>query len=346
MNAFYADSEKLSPCLAVEGAKRALFIGIGGGGDVASATVLASSFARCGGEAIVGSFIWERFSVDPIPGPVRFEELENIDRVSRGLAWVSPATRARRGSRVVKPQAAAAAEIVGRVLALDLWLGPRELARELRSFVESEGIDLVVGVDVGGDSLASGCEEELWSPLADSVGVAMLSYIPRSLLAVVSPGADGELDPSYVENRISMIARAGGFVGGYVLSSRDKEFLERVVEHVHTEASRVPLKALEGCVGEISIRSGSRVVRIGISSCVAYFLDPRIVKESTLAKLISSCSSLEEANDTLHRYGVYTELDLERDLYRFAEEGREIDRDVILEVRERGRSRLGPCRAA
>jgi len=344
MNAFYA--EEAQPCLALEGVKKALFIGIGGGGDVASATVLANAFSRCGGEAIVGSFIWERFSVDPVPGPVRFEELIDAERVSRGLAWIKPITRARRGERLVKPQAAAAAEIVDRVLGLDLWLGPRELARELRSFIDSEGVELVIGVDVGGDSLASGCEEDLWSPLADAVGVAMLSYLPRSILAVVSPGADGELDPSYVESRISLLAKLGGFLGGYVLSSRDGEFLRRVVEAVHTEASRVPLRALEGCIGEISIRSGSRIVRIGISSCVTYFLKPSVVKEVTLAKLVAESGSLEEANEVLHRYGVYTELDLERDLFAALREGKAICRDLIIEIRKRGRERLAPCRAS
>ncbi len=345
MNAFYADPRP-TPCLSIEGARKALFIGIGGGGDVASATVLAKSFARCGGEAIVGSFAWERFSVDPVPGPIRLGELEPLEPVSSHLAWAYPSTVAKRMGRVVKPQVARAAQVVGRVLVVDVWASPRDLARELKEFVDSNGIDIVVGVDVGGDSLATGCEESLWSPLADAVGVAMLSLLSNSILAIVSPGADGELDPWYVESRISTIARLGGFLGGYVFSSRDAELFREVTSVVHTEASTIPLRALEGFCGELAIRGGSRRVRIGIANCVAYFLNPSIASEVTLAKFVKNCSGLEEANEVLHELGVYTELDLERDLFDEASRGREIDCETVLRIRDLGRKRLGPCRAS
>ncbi len=335
-----------STCLFIEGAKKALFIGIGGGGDVASATVLAKSFERCGGIALIGSFVWERFSVDPFPGPVRAEELQPLEMISKHLGWVVPETIARRPCGVIKPQASRAAEVVGKVLFLDLWAGPRELAKELKEFVDREGLDVVVGVDVGGDSLAMGCEEDLWSPLADAIGVAMLSMLSNSILMVVSPGADGELSPSYVGERISEIAKLGGFLGGYVFGKSDEATLSDILKRVHTEASSIPLRALQGFCGELSIRRGSRIVRVGITSCVSYALDPRIVLRATLAKLVVNANSLEEANEILHRYGVYTELDLERDLYEEMKAGHSITSDLIKSVRDRGRQRLGPCKAS
>jgi len=334
-----------TPCISFDNAKRALFIGIGGGGDVASAVVLAKAFERCGGEAVVGSFVWERIFIDRYPGPIPLSQLEPRDEICDGIAWIFGETVAERPTGVVKPQASRAAEIVGKVLALDLWLGPSRLAESLRKFIESNSIDIVVGVDVGGDSLAKGCEEELWSPLADAVGVAMLSMLDNSVLAVVAPGADGELPLNYVASRILELSSMNGLLGGYVFGAEDRKSFENVLERVHSEASSIPLKALQGIVGSIEIRRGSRRVDIGLHSVSVFFLDPKIVVKNSVAKLVVDVQSLEEANNVMHSYGVYTELDLERDAYELIKRGAELTPSVILELRRRGREKLGACRA-
>jgi hypothetical protein len=82
--------------------------------------------------------------------------------------------------------------------------------RALREIASVEGVDCIIGVDVGGDSLASGSEEELWSPLADWVELAAVARL-SGVLAAHSPGSDGELSQSYVISRIDKVAARGGY---------------------------------------------------------------------------------------------------------------------------------------
>ncbi|MCH7950048.1 MAG: DUF1152 domain-containing protein, partial [Candidatus Dadabacteria bacterium] len=66
---------------------------------------------------------------------------------------------------------------------------------------------------------------------------------------------------------------------------------------------------------ETTIRSGTRNVSLSIASTVTFYFSPKILYEkfSKLAKQVSNCKSLEEANDALHLLDIYTELDIERD---------------------------------
>jgi hypothetical protein len=62
-------------------AKHVLFAALGGGGDVASAAMLALAARRLGLRSHVASVVWERLPIDPVPGPVRFSEVVNAKRV-------------------------------------------------------------------------------------------------------------------------------------------------------------------------------------------------------------------------------------------------------------------------
>ncbi|PCN49809.1 hypothetical protein B6U99_07775 [Candidatus Geothermarchaeota archaeon ex4572_27] len=59
-----------------------------------------------------------------------------------------------------------------------------------------------------------------------------------------------------------------------------------------------------------------------------------------MAKALSDAKSLDEANLKLNEMGVYTELDLERDLYRvYVERGR-VTRGDVLRARREGMARV------
>src|SRR5207237_99761 len=59
-------------------AQRALVLGIGGGGDVVGALAAARLCQSFGAEFRLGGVAWERFPVDPYPGP------RSIDQISGG----------------------------------------------------------------------------------------------------------------------------------------------------------------------------------------------------------------------------------------------------------------------
>src|SRR3990172_7350248 len=75
-------------------------------------------------------------------------------------------------------------------------------------------IDLLVGLDVGGDSLAQGYEPGLRSPLADSIMLAAFAELEqrgqRALWGVFGYGSDGELSVDEIEMALSQLAAAGG----------------------------------------------------------------------------------------------------------------------------------------
>src|SRR6185369_6642100 len=62
----------------VRSARRALVVGVGGGGDVVGALVTARFLEFCGVDFRLGGLSWERSVYDPLPGPRALEEVENV----------------------------------------------------------------------------------------------------------------------------------------------------------------------------------------------------------------------------------------------------------------------------
>lgn len=80
-------------------AKCALFFAVGGGGDVASAAMLALATRRLGVKAYVASVAWERFIIDPVPGPIRLVEIVGGRQLGEYSMLVNGDARALRGGR-------------------------------------------------------------------------------------------------------------------------------------------------------------------------------------------------------------------------------------------------------
>lgn len=328
-------------CLYIPNSKRTLFFAIGGGGDIVLTTILALSYERCGGESLIGGVVWERYIVDPSPGPIRLSEFRNIKIEHHGYITVNPQSYAIRNGKVIIPQIVRVSKAINRYMyVFDIFEGPKGLANTLRDFLKLKDVDLVVGVDVGGDSIATGFEENLWSPLADAIGVAALAHLDNAYLALASPGADGELSAEYILTRISRFAKLNGFVGGYVVGYRDAELLEILGKETVSEASTVALRAFKGEYGEIYIRSGSRKAFISPLSLVVFILKPSIVARDSVARFIYDTNSLMEARNILNALNIYTELDLEEDLYEEFLTGKKVEEVNLYSIRERGRQRL------
>lgn len=321
--------------LLIGRAIRPLFIALGGGGDVASASMLALAARRLGLKAYVASVVWERFSIDPLPGPVRMNEIVNATKIGNHSMVVTEGSKALRGDRIIAFQAANASRALGEPVGIvDIasgYLGVMKGIEELMSYL---GCDAVVGVDVGGDVLATGFEEELWSPLADFIGLAAIRDL-KGILAVHAPGSDGELAPKYVLKRIALVAASKGYLGARGTSPEDIENLDRILRYVESEASRATLMAARGVYGQVKIRRGSRRVNITPLSTITFFLNPEIVASlNPLISEIYNTTSIEEAREKLNRKGVYTELDLEEDVYQVIKDGIEISGETLIEIKK------------
>ncbi|MCS7128866.1 MAG: DUF1152 domain-containing protein [Desulfurococcaceae archaeon] len=291
--------------------------GAGGGGDAVSAAVLAKWIEEvCGVKTYVGGVPWERYTVDPEPGPVPFNCFTNSRSIGDHSIGIGPSTKVFRAGREFTPQLAKVSSVIRRELyAADLWRGAVGYSKGLSELAEALGVEAFIAIDVGGDIVAEGSESNLWSPLADSMSLAAFSKLKNSILVVVSPGADGELSQEEVLERIEVVARNNGLLWIKGVSRSEAELYEELLKQVITEASRVPLMAYRGRFGEVLIREGSRRVKVGVMQMLSFFMDISVVYSlSRTAKAVEGSRTLTEANEALHRIGVYTEYDLEKRL--------------------------------
>jgi hypothetical protein len=321
--------------------RRILVYGAGGGGDAAGAVHLYSKVKRLGGEPLLAALVWERYPVDPYPGPIPIESLIDADFIGWSLARVRGSTRALRPGREVWPQIARVADALGiEAYAVDASKGAVGVLEALRTAIEELGVEAIVGVDVGGDILAVGCEEGLWSPLADAMSLNALALVEApALLAVQGPGADGELEPETVLRYVAEIASQEGLIGIYGLERADLPLVEKALEASLSEASRIPLRAFRGEWGEAAIRGGTRRVRLTPLQAVTFLLDPQVAyRRSPMARAVEGTRGVNRAREELNKLCIYTELDLELDLSRALEAG--IQQPDPLSLREEGRKRL------
>jgi len=220
-----------------------------------------------------------------------------------------------------------AAALAQEVLLLDINGGVTGVVNGIETAMQQLQTDLLVGIDVGGDSLAEGHEAGLRSPLADSIMLAAFAELERrgrrTIWGVFGYGSDGELTVDEIELALSRIGAAGGLLGGWSLTPQIAAELERIVQTVPTEASAIPLRCLSGAWGEQKIRGGERSVKLTPLTALTFFVSTKVLFE-TLARpahAVQQSDSLADANEALHALGIKTELDLERERYRKANSG-------------------------
>ncbi len=307
-------------------ADKVLVIGIGGGGDVIGSLPTYRLVTTSGLEAILGAIPWERFIIDPNPGPISLEEFVNIEKISSSLAYVNENSYAVRGDdkRIVTPQIVNVSRVLKiKGLIIDVNRPISLICEELKRFCIDEKIKAIFGIDVGGDVLAQGLEHGLKSPLADAYMLTILWKLHGELnipviIGILGPGADGELPKHYVLSRISEIAAKGGYLGAKGITKNDVELMEKVLKYAYSEASKIPIDAFKGFKGIKVLRGGIRKVNVDINATITYYLNVNhVYSMNNLAQKIVDTNSIVEASKILESNGVMTELHIEYELYRY-----------------------------
>jgi hypothetical protein len=304
----------------IRAAKRALVIGVGGGGDVVGALAAARFLEFCGLDFILGGLSWERWPIDPLPGPRTLAEVRDV-RALHPYVWAANG-QSRTSTDVYFCESKMAAIRNEEVLLVDISGGVKGVVEGLEVAMKEFNADLLVGLDVGGDSLAQGNEPGLRSPLADSIMLAAYNELEkrghRTLWGVFGYGSDGELTVDEIELALSKLAAAGGWLGAWSLTPKIAAELNEVIKTVPTEASAIPVESFYGELGQRKIRSGQRSVKMTPLTALTFFLATGILYEtlSRPAQAVRASASLEEANNALHSIGIKTELDLERERYQ------------------------------
>jgi hypothetical protein len=304
----------------IRSSSRALVIGGGGGGDVVGALAAARFLEFCGLEFVLGGLSWERSVYDPIPGPRKLSEVRNV-RVLHDYAWMANG-ESQTNTGVPFAESKMAAFQGKEVLLIDINGGVRGVVDGLEVAMRKLNTDLLVGLDVGGDSLAEGDEPGLRSPLADSIMLAAYAELEsrghRTLWGVFGYGSDGELTVDEIEAALNKLAGAGGLLGAWSLTPKIAAEIEEVIKTVPTEASAIPAQCFRGAWGESKIRSGQRSVKLTPLTALTFFMSATKLYEtlSRPARAVRASDSLEEANEALHAIGINTELDFERERHR------------------------------
>jgi hypothetical protein len=288
---------------------------MGGGGDVVGALGTARLCQSFGAEFVLGGVAWERWPVDPHPGPRTLGEILGARALSSATVLANPRTTTPLGGRFA--ESGMAEFLCSETVLVDIGGGPSATATGLLDAASTLGCDLIVFVDVGGDVLAHGHEAGLASPLCDAVmlaaGIELAAELPV-LCGVHGPGCDGELTPAQVEELLAALAREGALLGSWGLTPALCDQIEAASRIVPTEASALGVRCARGERGTVAIRGGRRTVDLTAAGALTYYFDPvaaAAVGEVPLAGAVRGADSLSAARDALADLGIGTELDLE-----------------------------------
>jgi hypothetical protein len=292
-----------------------LVLGIGGGGDVVGSLAVARLCESLGTPFELGGVAWERFVVDPYPGPRPLEQTRGGRRLGDGALLAGPETTTTDG---VAFSEARMAEHLGRpTVLIDVSAGPRTAADGIAAAAGELNCDLVVCVDVGGDALAHGDEPGLASPLCDAVMLAAARLAAdrvEPLGAIFGSGCDGELTSAEVLSRIAELAAARAWLGAWAMPPTVADELEAAATRVPTEASLQAVRCARGELGEVPIREGRRSVTLGPLGALTFFFDVAASFGAALplARAVAGAADLDSADEALAALGVRSELAYER----------------------------------
>ncbi len=120
----------------------------------------------------------------------------------------------------------------------------------------------------------------------------------------------------------------------------------KVLELAETEASKLPWLAFKGFYGPYTLRGGLRKVNVSPLMAIAFFMKPSVVgSTSPLYQALKGSKELEEVRKRMNELGIFTEYDLEIELFRLTNYGRrKANWDDVIKARETGRNRLGPLK--
>ena len=304
--------------------RRVLIIAIGGGGDIVGATQLYNAMKRDRVRAYLAAIPWERFTIDPIPGPLGLEDFNGNLILLDNYGIILGETYAIHRGHLVIPQVSRVWETLKTpIIIYDATGGYESLVKGIVNSIKYLGVDTIIGLDVGGDVLAKGFERELWSPLLDHLAISAIHDAVhmtgiKGFIGVFGLGGDGELGRETLHEYISELMRENSFQGAIALSREDYELLKDIVKRAHTEASLLPLKVFEGVMGVHSIREGTRNIDLNLEMIMTlFFTVDAVYKHSKIAPYLKNTRSIREAKNMLNYLGVHTEFDLEEEIGRF-----------------------------
>ena len=285
-----------------------LLVAAGGGGDALASLLVSRRLLDNGQVPIVASYSWDRRILDPMPGPRLPHDFEATRRLTPRSVEIIANSRLRSGG--VSSVQLLAEATPARFVLLDPSKGAVGMRQQLIELVEHSAFASVLLVDVGGDLVAAGTEEDLRSPLADALTLASLADFPIPVqVAVAGPGLDGELAAPYVRSRCTAI---GGKLFGRLEAGDVEPYFPALARHP-SEATTLLAAAALGMTGRAEIRDSANVVSLDGESAEIYVMDASgAIALNQLAQELITTKSMDDAEAATVAICGRSELDYER----------------------------------
>lgn len=281
-----------------------MLVAAGGGGDAIAAAMLACQRPDRG-PAAIASWSWDRLLVDPVPGPRCPGDFRGLEPRGCHNHRFTSATQARPPTGSTLPRLSTAVE--PELYLLDPGGGARGLSAQLAELVGLLKARMVTVVDVGGDILGRGDEDELRSPLADALVLAAAE--PAWELVVAGPGLDGELPPDVVRRRCRRLA---GTPPGRLVGEGLGDF-GGIFEWHPSEANGLLWAAARGVRGRIGLRDRETTIELTDRSPELWWMTAAAALDvNRLARALGDSGSLAVAEWIVEQRRGATELGPER----------------------------------
>ena len=308
------------------GKQKALVMGIGGGGDVIQGIPVARLLKQLGVETVYLGGVacsWWTPDGDPLSetwgtavmGPTLYDvnQLSPADSLAANIVAVSSET----ALGIRKPCEAYLAESLPAdvIFIVGLTEGSQGLAASLNDLIRREGIDLVVGVDIGSDTFFDGKNAmPAKTSLVDFISMgALLELECPVFYGVAGYGADGEMPLDELDERVHRVMKAGGYVGAHGITQGDVAAMEKACQLYGDPVEPISWRAAKGEQGWVNVwphGPWGTAIKITPLAAVMLFFDPRTIAESNSRGIlaIQKSTSLEEAEQIFRKeLGQYPE---------------------------------------
>lgn len=291
------------------GAKSAMVMGVGGGGDVILGIPIANYLKLLGVETIylggVSSQWWNPEGGSHRSNFVLAPVVYDVSKLSNAELWQPMLAHVDASSTFDghRPAEAAISECVDwEMFVGGLSSGVVGLRDSMNAFIKEQGIDLFVGADIGAHSFHDGNETS--PPFTTLVSLmslgAMIQLTCPTVYGFAGYAVDAEMEIEELDERLSRVMKQGGYLGAHGLTQQDvRDYLEA------SDAFPDPIepfvaKAAQGDLGlkQIPVISPwGRRAHVTPLSSIYLFLDPLTLVEavSTGVKDLASTQSIEEA---------------------------------------------------
>ncbi|WP_069166087.1 DUF1152 domain-containing protein [Nocardia altamirensis] len=305
---------------------RAIAIAAGGGGDVVTASILATKLRHRFDVAALASYSWDRFIVDPTPGPRGYRDFDGLTLHHELVAEVTASARLRGPGWSTLPSLVP--YLTHPLLLMDAAGGTINLAAQFHAAAQVFDADALVVIDVGGDILAEGHESGLRSPLADSLTLAAAAQtgLPVHLL-VAGVGLDGELAP----HELRTLLRRHSSTVVAELDSADIATVAEVWNWHPSEANGLLYVATQGWRGKVETQRDA-LIDITDDATLVHEVDAAEVAAHSLAAHLIDTLSLEQCEQRIRVHRGHSDIDTERNRLAAQREPRKPTIDTVGEI--------------